>query len=207
MISVEGKAVEGWQDFTKVISHRANQAIPVEFSRKGEIHTVTVTPRLTVSETGESIGFLGLIVKVPPLPANMLIKERVGPITALTQSLQRTQENIVMTFHLLGKMVVGKLGLKHLSGPISIAEGAGLTAVIGLSEYLGFLALISISLGVLNLLPIPVLDGGHLLYFLMEGIIGRPISEKVQLWGFKLGFMFLIFLMVIAFYNDLVRFL
>jgi regulator of sigma E protease len=102
-------------------------------------------------------------------------------------------------------MIVGDIGLRTLSGPITIAQGAGASVVVGLQYYLGFLALISISLGVLNLLPIPVLDGGHLLYYVIEIITRRPVSEKVQMVSFKIGMLLLLFLMTIAFYNDLLR--
>lgn len=208
IIAVAGKPVHDWQSFSHYVAPRANQSIAVTILRNGAPLTLTVIPRLKVADTGESVGFVGLIVKIPHvIPPDLLVKERAGPLAGLLEAVQRTQQNIQMTFHLIGKMIMGQIGVKHLSGPISIAEGAGTTAVLGLSEFLGFLALISISLGVLNLLPIPVLDGGHLLFYLIEGVMGRPVSEKVQLWGFKLGFIFLIFLMIIAFYNDLVRFL
>lgn len=208
IMAVDGKPIHDWQDFSHYVAPRANHAVTVTISRKGAQEVLTVTPRLKESDTGESVGFVGLIVKIPHvIPPDLLVKERVAPVPAFLEAIHRTQQNIRMTFHLIGKMVMGQIGLKHLSGPISIAEGAGMTAVLGISEFLGFLALISISLGVLNLLPIPVLDGGHLLFYLIEGVFGRPLSEKVQLWGFKLGFIFLIFLMIIAFYNDLVRFL
>lgn len=207
IIAVEGKPISDWQDFSHIVVNRPNQPTQITLLRHGEPQTLTVTPRLKVADTGESIGFVGLIVKVPAMPADLLVKDRMGPFSAAKAAIEKTQQNTVMTFFLLGKMIVGKLGLRHLSGPISIAEGAGATVVLGLPEFLSFLALISISLGVLNLLPIPVLDGGHLLFYLIEGVTGRPVPEKIQVWGFKVGFMLLIFLMVVAFYNDLVRFL
>lgn len=206
IIALNGTPIKSWQDFTRVVTKHPNEALKLTIIRQGQPLALTVTPRLKEMETGEKVGFVGLMVKIPPMPPGFIIKEHMGPLSALKAALDKTQQNVITTFHLLGKMIVGKLDVKHLSGPISIAEGAGATAVMGISEFLGFLALISISLGVLNLLPIPILDGGHLLFYLVEGVLGRPVSDKVLIWGFKLGFMFLIFLMMIAFYNDLVRF-
>ena len=108
---------------------------------------------------------------------------------------------------MIGRMVTGQLGLENLSGPINIAQYAGYSAQIGLVSYLGFLAVISISLGVLNLLPVPVLDGGHLAFYLVEWVRGRPLSERIQQWGQQLGVVALVLMMGLAFYNDLVRLL
>ena len=108
-------------------------------------------------------------------------------------------------FWMLGKMLQGLVSTRNLSGPITIAKIANQTAVNGLESFLGFIALVSISLGVLNLLPIPMLDGGHLLYFLIEGVTGKPVSEQIQTWGLQIGMVFLVGIMMLAFYNDLLR--
>lgn len=206
VISLNHQPITRWKDFTRIVTANPDQPLALMVLREGQTHELTLTPRLKVSDQGERVGFAGIAVKAPPLPDDLITREHLGPWDALVGGVHKTADTIGMTFQLLGKMIVGKLGLKHLSGPIAIAEGAGATAVVGVAYYLGFLALISISLGVINLLPIPVLDGGHLLFYVVEAIIGRPVSEKVQLMGFKIGFMLLISLMVIAFYNDVVRF-
>ena len=121
-------------------------------------------------------------------------------------ALRETKKMTSLTFAIIGKMVMGHLSPKTISGPIGIAKGAGITAKIGFAYYLGFLALVSISLGVLNILPIPVLDGGHLLYYLFEIVRGRPLSEKAQTIGLKIGLFLLLSLMMFAIYNDITKF-
>jgi regulator of sigma E protease len=135
----------------------------------------------------------------------MEVVERYGPITALVASLDKTWRMSWLTLKVLGKLIVGEASVKNLSGPITIARYAGISAQIGLEQFLGFLAIISISLGVLNLLPIPVLDGGHLFYYLIEMIKGSPVSESIELIGQKIGMALLFGLMSIAIYNDLLR--
>ena len=135
----------------------------------------------------------------------MEVIERYGPISAMVESLDKTWRMSWLTLRVLGKLVVGEASVKNLSGPITIARYAGITASIGLEQFLGFLAIISISLGVLNLLPVPMLDGGHLFYYLIEIIKGSPVSEAVEVVGQKIGIALLFGLMSIAIYNDLLR--
>jgi len=123
----------------------------------------------------------------------------------LPRALVRTWEMSVMTLRILGKMIIGEASVKNLSGPISIAQYAGYSAGLGLAVFLGFLAIVSVSLGVLNLLPVPLLDGGHLLYFLVEWIKGSPVPESVQAAGQQVGLAVLLGLMGLAFYNDILR--
>ncbi len=205
IIAVNQLPVKEWQDFTKVVAKSVNKSLTLTVKRQNEIKEFTFVPRAKETDTGELVGFAGLAVQLKELPPEFIRNERLGPWDAFIEANKKTGEYIRITFKVIGKMITGSVGLKSLSGPISIAEGAGATVSVGIQYYLGFLALISISLGVLNLLPIPILDGGHLLYFLIEAIQGKPVSDKVQLYGFKLGMVLLIFLMSVAFYNDMAR--
>jgi regulator of sigma E protease len=130
-----------------------------------------------------------------------------GPAAALKLALVRTWETAAFSLRMLGKMLVGEVSWKNLSGPVTIADYAGQSAQLGLAAYVAFIALISISLGVLNLLPIPLLDGGHLMYYVAEIIKGSPVSERVMELGQRLGLSLLLFLMAFAFYNDINRLL
>jgi len=205
VIAVNHKPITQWRDFTRVVAKSMNTPITLTVKRKDEFKDFTFTPRIREADNGEMVGFAGLSVKLTEMPLELLRKERLGPLDAFVEANKKTAEYIRLTFKVIGKMLTGDVGLKTLSGPLTIAEGAGATASVGIQYYLGFLALISISLGVLNLLPIPILDGGHLLYFVIEAIQGKPVSDRIQLYGFKLGMLLLIFLMTVAFYNDLSR--
>src|SRR5690606_24548982 len=132
----------------------------------------------------------------------LLAVERYGVFAALGQSVERTWEMSLLTLRLLARMIMGEASVKNLSGPISIAQYAGESVGIGLVAFVGFLAIVSISLGVLNLLPIPILDGGHLMYYLIEFLKGSPVSETTQVIGQQLGLAVLLGLMGLAFYND-----
>ena len=135
----------------------------------------------------------------------MLREERFGPFAGLLEGARRTWSMTLLTLDSLKKMLLGELSVKNLSGPITIAKVAGASAESGLGDFLKFLAYLSISLGVLNLLPIPVLDGGHLLFYLVEWVRGRPLSERVQGWGMQIGISLVIGVMLLALVNDLSR--
>lgn len=205
ILSVNHQPITAWQGFTHEVVKSINKPITLVVKRHSENKEITFIPRARESDTGEMVGYAGIVVKSIDMPEQMLRKERFGPLAAFVEASKKTAEYVRLTFRVIGKMITGDVGLKTLSGPLTIAEGAGASASFGIQYYLGFLALISISLGVLNLLPIPILDGGHLLYFVIEAIRGKPVSDKVQLYGFKLGMLLLIFLMTVAFYNDLAR--
>lgn len=207
ILAVNGKAINHWKDFTDITTHSINQPLKITVLRAGNEVTLTATPRAKEATNGEVVGFLGLVVKPQKLPDTMLRKEHLDPVHAFIAAIQKTQEYIAISFTIIGKMITGNIGLHALSGPITIAQGAGATLVVGFQYYLSFLALISISLGVLNLLPIPILDGGHLLFYVIELIIRKPVPERIQMIGFKIGLIVLLFLMVVAFYNDLLRLL
>ena len=162
----------------------------------------------SIEENGARHGFIGVRNRVDiPLEIRrqMEVVERYGPIGSMVEALDKTWRMSWLTLKVLGKLIIGEASVKNLSGPITIARYAGISAQIGLAQFLGFLAIISISLGVLNLLPIPVLDGGHLFYYLIEMIKGSPVSETTELVGQKIGIALLVGLMSIAIYNDLLR--
>jgi regulator of sigma E protease len=164
-----------------------------------------LVPR-AVEDHGETIGQIGAYVRQPAdMREDMRTEVRYGPLAAMGKSLDKTWEMTALTLRTLWGMVLGKASVENISGPISIAQYAGYSASIGLASFLKFLAIVSISLGVLNLLPVPVLDGGHLLFNVIEWIQGKPLSEHAQQIGQQVGIFALLALMSIAFYNDLSR--
>ena len=159
-----------------------------------------------VEQDGETIGQIGAYVHQPEgVRDGMRTEVRYGLIESVGKSMQKTWEMTALTVRTLWGMLSGRASVENISGPISIAQYAGYSARIGLASFLKFLAIVSISLGVLNLLPVPILDGGHLLYNLIEWIQGKPLSDAAQQIGQQLGILLLLALMTIAFYNDLSR--
>jgi len=165
---------------------------------------LTVTPDV-IERNGVQVGYLGVSPKVDKWPSEYLIDISYGLIDAIGQSITRTWNLVTLSLDMICKLFTGDVSVKNLSGPISIAQGAGNSAGYGLVYFLGFLALISINLGIINLLPLPVLDGGHLLYYIIELLTGKPVPEKIQEVGFKFGAMALLGLMSIAIFNDISR--
>ncbi len=207
LLSVDGQSLESWVEWVRYVRARPEQRMALEVERAGSLIRLELTPAAIESD-GESIGRIGASVHVPPhLMDDYQTEIRYGPLEAVGKSLYKTWDLSLLMLKMLGKMVIGEVSVKNLSGPISIAEYAGKTASYGLIDFLKFLAVVSISLGVLNLLPIPVLDGGHLLFFLLEAIKGRPLSETFMEHGQKIGMILLLAMMSLAFYVDLSRLL
>lgn len=200
VLSIDGSAVIDGLDFIQRVRAGYERELVIEISRNGERQQIVVTPE-THDDNGVKIGRLR--VEVPLAPEMVQVKS--GPVEAMVKGVQRTWNASVLTLKMLAKMVVGEVSWKHISGPITIADYAGQTARIGLVSYLSFLAFISISLGVMNLLPIPVLDGGHLLYYSLELLTGRPVSERFGLIAQRAGVGVLMTLMAVAVFNDVVR--
>jgi len=204
LLGIGGQSVNEWQQVVDSVRARPGAQVVVRVERDGAPLDVPVT--LGVKGEGEAAaGYLGAGVKGGQWPASMLREVSYGPLEAVGEGLSRTWNMTVLTLGSLKKMLFGELSVKNLSGPITIAKVAGASAQSGVGDFLNFLAYLSISLGVLNLLPIPVLDGGHLLFYLVEWARGRPLSDRVQGWGVQIGISLVLGVMLLALINDLGR--
>jgi regulator of sigma E protease len=207
VIRVDDEPIERWASLVAAIQAHPDTPVLVTVMRDGRTVALPMTPAL-VETDGGPIGRIGAGPKrVPEIYERYYVTERYGPWDALRMGAEKTYEITTLTLGVFWKIVRLELSVKNLSGPISIAQFAGYSADIGLARFLGFLALVSVSLGVLNLLPIPVLDGGHLLYYVLEFFKGSPVSEQSQMVGQQLGIAVLVGLMSVAFYNDIARLL
>jgi regulator of sigma E protease len=204
LLALDGAALSDWQQVVDSVRARPDAQVVLRVERDGAALDVPVT--LARKGEGKAAGgYLGAGVKGAEWPANMLREVSYGPLDAVGQGLSRTWNMSVLTLESLKKMLFGELSVKNLSGPITIAKVAGASAQSGVGDFLNFLAYLSISLGVLNLLPIPVLDGGHLLFYLVEWARGRPLSDRVQGWGVQIGISLVVGVMLLALINDLGR--
>lgn len=202
VLAVGDQSVDGWRSLVEALESRAGESVTVSIQRNDSERDVTVA----LNASGNDRGVLGVRPQVPDGAfEDMVHTVRYGPVAALGHAMGDTWRTGALTVEVLGKIVTGEASVKNLSGPINIAQYAGDTAASGLASYVKFLALISISLGVVNLLPIPILDGGHLLYFAAEAVKGSPVSETAQAIGQQLGIVMLVLLMGLAIFNDLVR--
>jgi len=205
LIAVQGESLQSWQDWVKQVRTHPGKALEITFERQGARMNATLTPTPT-QEGGETVGKIGAAPHIDEaIMADMLTEVRYGPLDALWQGAKKTWTMSVFTLEMMGRMVMGQLSMKNLSGPLTIADFAGQSAALGWISFVGFLALISVSLGVLNLLPIPLLDGGHLMYYISEVFTGRPVSERVMEVGARVGLTALLLLTSFALYNDLQR--
>jgi regulator of sigma E protease len=205
ILRADGVEMLQWMEWVDYVRARPEQAIELEYQRDGELLRAVIVPERLVDENGEVFGRVGLGVVLPEMPPELLRQFDRGPIDALGASFARTGDLVVFTLKSIKKMVMGLISPKNLSGPITIAKVATASAKSGLESYLGFLALLSVSLGVLNLLPIPVLDGGHLLFYTLELLAGRPVPEKIQALGYQIGLFLVLGIMALALYNDFSR--
>jgi len=204
LLALDGQPLDEWQQVVDRVRVRPDTRISLSVERDGATIDVPVT-LVARGEGKAATGYLGAGVKGVDWPPEMLREVSYGPVAAVAEGARRTWTMSVLTFDSLKKMLFGELSVKNLSGPITIAKVAGASAQSGVGDFLNFLAYLSISLGVLNLLPIPVLDGGHLLFYLIEWARGRPLSEKVQGWGVQIGISLVVGVMLLALVNDLGR--
>ncbi|OMH39164.1 RIP metalloprotease RseP [Motiliproteus sp. MSK22-1] len=202
---LDNQPVNDWYELVSQIQANPENQVVLTLVRDGQPVELNITPAKQSAGDGREYGYIGAGVEPPVWPDWLLREISYSPLEAIPAALNKTQQLVVLIIESIGKMIQGEISVKNLSGPITIAKVAGASAESGLESFLNFLAYLSISLGILNLLPIPMLDGGHILYYVIEAIRGRPVSEKTQLVGLKIGMALLMALMFLAFYNDLAR--
>lgn len=205
ILSINGREIARWTELVEIVRVHPGKTIHLEIDRGGHLLTMDLTPD-TVTEADKQIGKIGVGPHIDKQAFDaQLIEVSYPPYAAFEHALRKSWETATVTLKMMAKMIAGEVSLKNLSGPITIADYAGQSAKLGVATYLDFLALISISLGVLNLLPIPLLDGGHLLYYAIELIKGNPVSERTWEVGQNIGIALLAALMALALYNDISR--
>lgn len=205
ILAADGTTIADWVQWVEYVRARPGQPIAVVVARDGGQQALQVTPR-RVAAGGEAFGQVGVAAAGVEWPEEYRREQRYGPIAALAKGVGTTWDTAATILASVRKIVVGDISVRHLSGPITIAKVAGASAQYGVVPLLQFMALLSVSFGVLNLLPIPVLDGGHLAYYVLEAIRGRPLSERIQEAGYRIGLSLVIGLMLLALYNDVSRF-
>ncbi len=205
VIMINHKPVNIWEDFVQEIRQNPNQPLDLTVKRNARELVLVVRPE-PVIENAKTIGRIGAAFKIEQGELNKLfVTTHYSATAALVKAVEKTWETAFFSIKMLGNMIVGQLSWKGMSGPVTIASYAGQSASLGIKAFIGFLALISISIAVLNLLPIPVLDGGHLMYYVIEIFTGKPVSEAAMIIGQKIGFALLGCLMILALYNDINR--
>lgn len=207
VISVEGAPVRNWKEWVDAVRSHPGLPMRAVIERDGARITLEISPRAVTSPEGQ-VGQIGAAARVPEeVSDSMKAEYRLGFFPAFTAAVGKTAEYSALTLKTMGRMLVGKAGIENLSGPISIAQYAGQSARVGLNQFMKFLAIVSISLAVLNLLPIPVLDGGHLMFYAIEAVKGSPVSDRTQAVFQNIGLFILLCLMSLAFIMDIERLL
>jgi regulator of sigma E protease len=207
IVSIDNQEIRSINHAIKIIREHPEKTLPVVVRRGGAtLPAIAITPDVHIEKDGRKVGRINAVLQNRQEElAKYLTVVRYGPLDSVTRAMDKTWETSIFSLKMLGKMIVGEVSLKNLSGPITIADYAGQSAQSGLTSYLLFLALISISLGVLNLLPIPLLDGGHLMYYTFEIFTGSPVSDRAIEIGQHIGIALLFTLMAFALFNDINR--
>ncbi len=204
ILRLDGTSMENWEQIVSHVVAKPEQSIQIDVLRDNQVVRLQgVVGSKQVDQ--QTKGYMGFTPKYEPWPEGMVVTHQYGLFEAIGKAADKTWRLMTLSVEMLGKLVTGDVSVKNLSGPIAIAQGAGMSASSGLVYFLGFLALISVNLGIINLLPLPVLDGGHLLYYFIELLSGRPVPESVQEVGFKIGGFLLLLLMSVAIFNDIGR--
>ncbi|OUE53624.1 RIP metalloprotease RseP [Citrobacter freundii] len=204
IVKVNGQPLTQWMTFVTLVRDNPDKLLALDIERQGSSLSLTLTPD-SKQVNGKAEGFAGVVPKVIPLPDEYKTVRQYGPFSAVLEASDKTWQLMKLTVSMLGKLITGDVKLNNLSGPISIAQGAGMSAEFGVIYYLMFLALISVNLGIINLFPLPVLDGGHLLFLAIEKLKGGPVSERVQDFSYRIGSILLVLLMGLALFNDFSR--
>jgi len=204
IVAIDRNEVRTWEDLVALISGNPGKKMTITAERGDRLKQFELTP-LAVEQEGRKVGRINIRPRLISLPEELRVKVRLGPIQSLLEGAENTWSMSLLTLEMLYRMLKLEVSTKNISGPITIAQYAGYSAKVGFSQFVMFLAVISISLGILNLLPIPILDGGHLMYYSIEALKGSPVSERVMAWGQQVGVIMLAGLMILAFYNDLTR--
>ena len=204
IVKVNGQSLTQWMTFVTLVRDNPDTPLALDIERQGSSLSLTLTPD-SKQVNGKAEGFAGVVPKVIPLPDEYKTVRQYGPFSAILEASDKTWQLMKLTVSMLGKLITGDVKLNNLSGPISIAQGAGMSAEFGIIYYLMFLALISVNLGIINLFPLPVLDGGHLLFLAIEKLKGGPVSERVQDFSYRIGSILLVLLMGLALFNVFTR--
>ena len=205
VLSVDGDPMTSWDALVAFIRARPGETVQLVVERDGAPHSLALFIG-SADDQGERVGRIGAGPRVTPeLWDPVRTEQRFGPFSAVGQAVSETWRMSALTVTMMGRMILGQVSVKNISGPINIAQAAGFTAAAGLTAFLSFLAIVSISLGIINLLPIPLLDGGQIVYQCVEIAKGSPVSERAQIVGQQVGILLLLLLMTFAFYNDIVR--
>jgi len=205
ILAIDRQQIVQFTDMSEYVRQRPGEELVFKISRGDAVRSVTITPR-RIEHEGREIGQIGIGPLNPgTIPEGMVVYYDHSVLGAIPNAVTQTGSMTVLTLKMLGKLFTGEVSIKNLSGPINIAKHAGLSASAGLNRFLNFLAIVSISLGILNLLPIPILDGGHLMFYVVEMVKGSPVSEETEMTGRMIGILLLMMLMGLAFYNDIMR--
>ena len=205
IVSINNIVTPDWVDVVELVSSKPAEILQIVVLRDGQQKTLQAIPE-RIERNGKSVGRLGLGHKAgASYPKEMLVTHGYNVFESIPRALSRTWDFSVLTLKMMGKIFTGEISVKNLSGPVSIARYAGYSASAGLARFLDFLAIVSISLGILNLLPIPILDGGHLTYYIIEVVRRKPVSDETQEFASRIGMILLFALMAVALYNDILR--